>query len=202
MTGTEAPAESPERPVADSASDSGGVPGMWTRQGPYLLDWTVFGVLADVLTQAVRADGFVPDVILAIARGGLVPGGYLACALDVPTTCVVRVRRTADDSRYAAKQSPVIDEWDDRIILGSRILIVDDIVGTGVTAHALLENLTATGIAEDAVRFASLVRNQQSGFLPHYCAAAIDDWIVFPWELDREPTGTCRSFPDHLITRR
>lgn len=177
-------------------------PGMWSRQGPYLLDWAAFGTLAEDLAAMVRDEGFAPDAVLALARGGLPTAGCLACALDVTTVHALRVRRTTNDSQYAAKQRPVIDAAGPLPFApGHRVLVVDDIVGTGATAHAVLDHLTEAGIAPDDVRFAALVRNHRSGYVPDHCAAVIDDWIVFPWEADRGDTPDGRPFPQELRVR-
>ena len=171
-------------------------PGMWSRQGPYLLDWASFGELVGDIAARVREEGFRQDAVLAVARGGLTPAGFLTCALDVPVQHTIRVRRTADDTRYAAKQAPVIDMGTPPALgPGDRVLVVDDIVGTGSTADVVLAYLADAGVARSDVRFASVVRNHRSGYVPDYCPAVIDDWIVFPWETDRESTADCRPFP-------
>lgn len=118
--------------VAEPTAVAGEQPGMWTRQGPYLLDMATFGQLLEDIAGEVRAAGFTPDAVLAVARGGLAAGGYLTCALDVPVMHTIRVRRTADDSRYAAKQRPVVDTAVPLGLgAGDKVLVVDDIVGTG-----------------------------------------------------------------------
>ncbi|MGW8552645.1 phosphoribosyltransferase [Streptomyces tubercidicus] len=182
--------------VAEPTAVAGEQPGMWTRQGPYLLDMATFGQLLEDIAGEVRAAGFTPDAVLAVARGGLAAGGYLTCALDVPVMHTIRVRRTADDSRYAAKQRPVVDTSVPLGLgAGDKVLVVDDIVGTGATADAVLEFLAAAGVARQDVRFAAVVRNHRSGYVPEHCPAVIDDWIVFPWETSRESTEDCRPFP-------
>ncbi len=168
---------------------------MWTRQGPYLLDWASFGALLGEIAEQVRVDDFRPDAVLAVARGGLTAAGYLCCALDVPVMHTIRVRRTRGDERYAAKQRPVIDtDGPLRVGPGDRVLVVDDIVGTGATAEAVREHLRSAGVADDGVRLAAVVRNHQSQYLPDYCPAVIDDWIVFPWEAGWQDTADCRPF--------
>lgn len=46
-----------------------------------VLDWDEFGIATRQLAQQVVDSGFTPDVVVAIARGGLVPGGAMAYAL-------------------------------------------------------------------------------------------------------------------------
>ena len=154
---------------------------IWSGAGPYRMTWSDFGVLADRLAARIAADGFRPDVVCGVARGGLVPAAHLAIALDVERLHVVRVRRTADDAVYAAKVEARLRVLTPGGLSGARdVLIVDDIVGTGATA-ALVESHVRSAAAGD-VRLAALARNGRSGHRPDYRGVDVDDWVVFPWE--------------------
>ncbi|ABD11127.1 putative phosphoribosyltransferase [Frankia casuarinae] len=150
---------------------------MWTRRGPYVFEWADVGRACERLRASVLADGFAPTVVYGVARGGLVTAAYLYSALEVPRLVSVRARRTVSDERYAAKQTPVVEssvELDPE----DRVLVVDDIAGTGVTAEAVSRKLV--GVAEH--RFAVLARNHLCPVPIHYCGFTADDWVVFPWE--------------------
>ncbi|WP_287004344.1 phosphoribosyltransferase, partial [Gordonia sp. UBA7860] len=47
-----------------------------------ILTWELNGVACRELAQMVADDGYVPDIIIGIARGGLIPAGAMAYALD------------------------------------------------------------------------------------------------------------------------
>ncbi len=47
-----------------------------------ILTWDLFGTASRELAQDVADDGFEPDIILAIARGGLLIAGALGYALE------------------------------------------------------------------------------------------------------------------------
>ena len=47
------------------------------------LSWELFGTASRELACSVAADGYRPDIILSIARGGLFVAGALGYALDV-----------------------------------------------------------------------------------------------------------------------
>ena len=55
------------------------------------LPWELFGSAADELAAGVAADGFAPDLILAVARGGLFVAGALGYALGVKNVAVMNV---------------------------------------------------------------------------------------------------------------
>ena len=51
-----------------------------------LLSWSEFGEAARDLARQVADDGYEPDIILAIAVGGLLIAGALGYALSVKNT--------------------------------------------------------------------------------------------------------------------
>ena len=46
-----------------------------------VLTWADFGDATRELAQRIADDGFTPDFVIALARGGLIPAGALAYAL-------------------------------------------------------------------------------------------------------------------------
>ncbi|MGD0609203.1 MAG: phosphoribosyltransferase family protein, partial [Streptosporangiaceae bacterium] len=55
------------------------------------LSWPAFGQASRELAQAIADDGFEPDLILSIARGGLFLAGALGYALAVKNLHVMNV---------------------------------------------------------------------------------------------------------------
>lgn len=164
-------------------------PDIWTREGPYVLEWADVGAFLERLADELRCSGFRPTVVHAVARGGLLAAAYLATVLDVPRQTSVRVRRTTSEDQYASKQAPMVDgPRPTDLRADDRVLVVDDIVGTGDTARAVRDQLVGIGVARH--RFAALVRNHRCSFPVDHCAFVADDWVVFPWERawsDRPP---------------
>ncbi len=97
------------------------------------LTWADFGRAGRELATRIDADGFRPDIILAIARGGLFPAGALGYALDVKNLHVINVEfYTGVDQRLdmPVVLPPVPKPID---LSGSRVLIADDVADTGAT---------------------------------------------------------------------
>ena len=55
------------------------------------MTWDELGRGARGLAEAIHADGYRPDMVLAIARGGLLVAGALGYALDVKNTFTMNV---------------------------------------------------------------------------------------------------------------
>jgi len=47
-----------------------------------ILTYELFGQGVRELARSVAASGFTPDILLGVARGGLIPAGALGYALD------------------------------------------------------------------------------------------------------------------------
>ena len=56
-----------------------------------ILTWELFGTASRELATMVAESGYEPDIILAIARGGLLPAGALGYALSVKNTYTLNV---------------------------------------------------------------------------------------------------------------
>ena len=143
-----------------------------------ILDWATYGEAAIELAAQVVADGYRPDVVLSIARGGLVVAASLAYALSVKSCFVLNVEYyTGIDERLPAPEVlPPILDLDEAT--GARVLIVDDVADTGHTL-ALVRDLCADRVAE--TRIAVLYAKPESVVTCDYVWRHTDRWIEFPW---------------------
>ncbi len=55
------------------------------------LTWETFGAAARELAEVIADDGFRPDIILAIARGGMFVAGALGYSLSVKNLHLMNV---------------------------------------------------------------------------------------------------------------
>src|SRR5438270_12323678 len=66
-----------------------------------LLSWSDFGEGSRRLAQLVADTGYEPDIILAVARGGLLPAAAVAYALDVKNLFTMNIEfYTGDEERH------------------------------------------------------------------------------------------------------
>jgi hypothetical protein len=148
-----------------------------------VLTWPLFGSAARDLAEQVACSGFEPEIVLAIARGGLLPAGAVAYALDVKNVFTMNVEfYTGVDQRLEVPVMlpPVLDVVD---ISGARVLVVDDVADTGRTLQLVLD-FCAGHVAE--VRTAVLYAKPGSLVEAAYVWRCTDRWIDFPWS-DQPP---------------
>jgi uncharacterized protein len=151
-----------------------------------VMTWDDLGTGARDLAQVVHADGYRPDMILAIARGGLLVAGALAYALGVKNTYTMNVEfYTGVDERLPIPMilPPVPDLID---VSSARVLIADDVADTGATL-ALVKGFCAGKVAE--VRCAVLYEKPRTEVRCEYVWRRTDRWITFPWSAD-DPVGS------------
>jgi hypothetical protein len=129
----------------------------------------------------VAEDGYRPEMILAIARGGLFVAGSLGYALAVKNLYVMNVEYyTGVDERLDLPVilPPYVD-WVD--LDNTHVLIVDDVADTGHTLE-LVRNSALERVAE--VRSAVLYQKSQSVVDCEYVWKHTDRWINFPWSTE------------------
>ncbi len=151
-----------------------------------ILGWELFGTAARELAEMVADDGYEPEMILSIARGGLLVGGALGYALDVKNVYTMNVEYyTGVDERLEVPRilppAPDFVDLDD-----ARILIADDVADTGNTLRSVQEFCEGK-VGE--VRVAVLYEKPASLVACDYVWRRTDRWINFPWS-DKAPVAT------------
>ena len=147
-------------------------------EGKEVLTWEGFGLASRELAATVAASGFRPEVIVAVARGGLVAAGALAYALGVKLADAMNVEFYTDVATTLPDPVLLAPLLDIESIAGRRVLVVDDVADSGRTLQLVLQILLAHG-AE--VRSAVLYTKPTSAFAPDFGWKVTDRWIVFPW---------------------
>jgi hypoxanthine phosphoribosyltransferase len=143
-----------------------------------VLSWELFGTAARQLAANVVADGYAPDLILGIARGGLFLAGALGYGLDVKNVHLMNVEfYTGEDERLP--MPVVLPPVPNTVELsGARVLIADDVADTGETLR-LVREFCAEHVAE--ARCAVVYQKPQSTVDCEYVWRRTDQWIDFPW---------------------
>ncbi|MCL1594857.1 MAG: phosphoribosyltransferase [Actinomycetia bacterium] len=143
-----------------------------------ILTWTDYGTGVRDLARQIADDSFKPDVILGIARGGLIPAGSLGYALSIKNCYLINVEYYTDvDERLDVPVilPPYLELVD---LKHANILIVDDVADTGHTLQKVYE-FVADKVA--SARAAVLYEKPQSVISCEYVWRRTNLWINFPW---------------------
>ena len=145
------------------------------------MTWQDLGSGTRELAEAIHADGYAPDMVLGIARGGLLVAGAIGYALDVKNTFTMNVEfYTGVDERLEMPMilPPVPDLVD---FADFKVLIADDVADTGATLE-LVQQFCEGKVAE--VRCAVLYEKSRSAVKCEYVWRRTDRWITFPWSAE------------------
>ncbi len=168
-----------------------------TADAREVLTWQGYGDASRELAQMVVDSGFMPDVVVAIARGGLPVGGAISYALGTKGVGTMNVEFYTDvDVRLPAPivLPPLLDT---EYMKGLKVLIADDVADTGETL-ALVKGLMAQHAGE--VRTVVLFAKPRSITEPDYVWKRTDKWITFPWSaLPPVRRSAKASLPDRKL---
>jgi hypothetical protein len=156
-----------------------------------VLTWSDVDKLIDYLVPQISGRF---DSMMIITRGGIVPGGMLAEALDITYILTAAVRFPTDfpglpihpEEKYAIPEFIQFPDAD--LIRGRRILVVDDVWTRGRNTVTVCNRVDAAGgTPESCVLHYKPATSLYPGMTPTYYAAVSDAYIIYPWELDRGP---------------
>jgi hypoxanthine phosphoribosyltransferase len=156
------------------------------------LTWDDLGAATQALAEQVTAGG-VPQAVVGIVRGGVIPAVWLAHRLGIRDVRTIEVTRTISDGINAAKTTLPTARNPASLgdLTGLDVLLVDDIAGSGATlAHTagMLRDLGTTRVrtAVLTVNQANWAQEVQPQRAIDCIASLHDTWIVFPWEGQHE----------------
>jgi hypoxanthine phosphoribosyltransferase len=131
------------------------------------------------LAGKVRANGFIPDLLIGISRGGWLPTRVLSDLLENPHIASVGAEFYVgiyEKNREPTLTQPLsVDPFD------KKILLVDDVVDTGKSAVLIKSHLAQKGVKE--IKLLTLYYKPWSIVKPDFYSKETSDWIVFPWEI-------------------
>lgn len=139
------------------------------------LSWEMFGELCRALALKVARD-YDPEMVVGIARAGVIPGAIIASILRIDFYSMKISRR---DGAEVVRDRPEVMSAAPPQAAGRRVLLVDEIATSGDTLRLALAGTRDAGPRE--VRTAtSFVRPR--GYKPDYFALETDATIIFPWD--------------------
>ncbi|WP_316242974.1 MULTISPECIES: phosphoribosyltransferase [Methanosarcina] len=154
--------------------------------------------ISRLLARKIKASGYKPDLIIAIGRGGYVPGRLVSDFLlfsDLTSIKVEHYLRGAEMKAEARIRFPLSVD-----ISGKKVLIVDDVTDTGDTLKLSIGYVQSLNASE--IRTAVLQHKTCSSFVPDFYGQKIIRWrwIIYPWARYEDLAGfTKRILEDGAI---
>jgi len=139
------------------------------------LSWEMFGELCRALAMKVGAD-YRPEVVVGIARAGVIPAAVIASILRVDYYSMNISRR---DGEARVRERPAILSAAPSQARDRRVVLVDEITTSGETLRLGLAAVRDVGPTE--VRTATVFARPM-GNAPDYHALETDSTVVFPWD--------------------
>lgn len=141
---------------------------------PYPFD--EFAIDAKLLAEQIRSN-FDAQVILAIARGGLTLGHFLAMRLNNRNLFVLNSIHYDDTQRLETLKIFNVPD----LSAFERVLIVDDMIDSGETMNAI-KTLLESKFTRTEFKVATIFYKQNAIFQPDFTLKEAKEWIEFFWE--------------------
>jgi uncharacterized protein len=154
-------------------------------RGVLEVDWPFFGEICRALALRV-AHEYQPEIVLGIAKAGVIPGVVVASILQCEFASMAVTRREQG-------ALPVLVAGPPSTIRGRSVLIVDETCDTGSTMRLALSEVRAHYPAE--VRTA--VSFKTGAYVPDFHAFETENFIVLPWDREIIQGGELVKRPDY-----
>ncbi|HLG06960.1 MAG TPA: phosphoribosyltransferase family protein [Gemmatimonadales bacterium] len=157
-----------------------------TTRGVLEIDWPLFGELCRALALKVARE-YDPELVLGIAKAGVVPGLVIAAILQRDFASMV-VTRKAEDTL------PVLVVGPPHSVKGRRVLLVDETCDSGHTLRLAINETRAAAPAE--IRTA--VSFKTGPYVPDFHSFETDKFIILPWDREVVENGQLVTRPDYV----
>ncbi|MEB2793054.1 MAG: phosphoribosyltransferase [Caldisphaeraceae archaeon] len=146
-----------------------------------LVSWDEIADWSLNLAKKIEESGWLPDIIVAVARGGYVPARLLCDYLGVNDLLSLQSQHWVEAAK--ATQKAILRHAYAIETPGKNILVVDDIVDTGETL-SLAKDFIERSWKPEGVRTAALQWiSSVAKYRPDYYLIEVKDWSWFqyPW---------------------
>lgn len=153
-------------------------------------NWEEISAIVKNMGNNIKSN-YNPEIIVSIVRGGMIPSVILSHYLNIRKIENIKSIETISDEINAVKKKPMIDEKVNLSeIKRKKVLIVDDILGSGATIRKIKEEIKKWQPKE--LRTAICVVNEENWEKSNkgnyndeidYIGKIVRGWVVFPWEM-------------------
>ena len=128
--------------------------------------------------QKIQSDSYKPDIIVGIARGGLVPSRILADLLETRDFAIITIEYYVGIGQKS--KEPVLKQCLHTQLPDKKVLLVDDVSDGGRSLQLAKKHLQEQGAKE--IKIATIYCKPGTITMPDYFEKETSHWIVFPWE--------------------
>lgn len=156
-----------------------------SSRGTLEVDWPFFGEICRALAMRVAKE-YDPEIVLGIAKAGVIPGVVVASIMQCDFSSMV-VTREEEGAQ------PILVTGPPTSIRGRRVLVVDETCDTGSTMKLALNEVRALMPAE----VKSAVSFKTGEYAPDFHAFETDNFIILPWDREIIQGGELIVRPDY-----
>ncbi len=148
-----------------------------------LVSWRDIERWSKDIVKKVLKSGYDPEMVIGLARGGLVPARLIADYLNIKELYAVKTEHwgltaTPDGKARLAQGLQVSIE-------GKKVLVVDDITDTGQSLKLAVNHIADHNPSE--IKSATLLHITHSKYIPDYYSDEVPEdkwtWFIFPWNV-------------------
>ena len=150
-----------------------------------VVDWDYAYNLCRDVSERIKAAGFMPEVIIGVARGGWYLARVLCDFFMVKDLFSLKMEHWGVTATVtgAAELKFGLDSEAQKKLRGRRVLIADDVTDTGDSIKFALEYVSAFEPLD--VKTATMHHKTSSSFMPDFYGELMTEWrwIIYPWSV-------------------
>ena len=135
--------------------------------------------VADAKALVHAASAFEPDTLLAVARGGLTLGHFMAQSMGIRRLFALNSIHYNQTRKLETLEIFNVPDLQS----AKRVLVIDDIVDSGETLREVLRLLEST-FPQTTFKLATIFYKSTAVIKADYALKQAHDWIDFFWEVD------------------
>jgi hypoxanthine phosphoribosyltransferase len=169
-----------------------------------LITWEAVYSLCRQLVLQLRSADYRIDMLVAIGRGGYIPGRILSDMLGIHNLTSFKIEhyQGPDEQHEAFVKYPLSADVNDL-----NILLLDDVSDSGDTFVVAVEHIRQCGKVNE-IRTAALHYKTVSRFIPDFFAETVSEWrwLIYPWAVNEDLSAMIAKLrpdkPDALMLRQ
>lgn len=148
------------------------------------VSWSEYDAAIERLAAGVRDSGWRFNQIICVARGGMRVGDMLSRLFDIPLAIIATRSYTGEAGTERGEITVARHTTMTTDALGDQVLLVDDLVDSGITLDVVRRHLLNEYPDIKAVRTAVIWYKACSNYVPDFYASYLTEspWIHQPFE--------------------